>query len=99
MATSNPSIVGRTITGIRRLNDEECEQIWGMPASMYDNWLLSWMMAVNSFHLQILKAMVLGHCSTSTQKERAKHLFLHKTDNRIQSDEGRLDTYPQVLTA
>jgi len=36
MATSNPSIVGRTITGIRRLNDEECEQIWGMPASMYD---------------------------------------------------------------
>ena len=57
MATSNPSIVGRTITGIRRLNDEECEQIWGMPASMYDNWLLSWMMAVNSFHLQILKSV------------------------------------------
>jgi len=31
-----PSIVGRKITGIRQLTEEECQQIWGMPASMSD---------------------------------------------------------------
>jgi hypothetical protein len=34
--TEKSTIVGRTITGIRRLTDEECEQIWGMPASISD---------------------------------------------------------------
>jgi len=33
---SQPTIVGRTITGIRQLTEEECKQIWGMPASMSD---------------------------------------------------------------
>ena len=34
------SIVGKTIVGVRRLTDEEIEQIWGFQASAYDMPLL-----------------------------------------------------------